>query len=137
MKNIIDVNEFTRAYHAAELGDLVQRGLYKQVGQIRTEYFTMNGAARQVIRRESLAVIHDLHLQKFYAVEQYKGIAIRAEIRDEEMLAAIIETLPTLEPDEGFMYDQSIELSAEEVRRELVVAPEGVEVNDGTEGLDA
>ncbi|CUH74598.1 hypothetical protein AXI70_gp23 [Cronobacter phage Dev-CD-23823] len=137
MRNVIDVNEFTRAFHAAELGDMVQRGLFKQVGQIRTEYFTMNGVARQVIKRENQAVIHDLHLQKYYAVEQYRGIAIRAEIRDEEMLAAIIEMVPTLEEGEGFVYDQSIELKAEEIDESLVRAPEGVEVNDGTEDLNA
>ncbi len=131
MKNIIDINEFTRVFLASELGDQVQRGLFKQVGVIRTEYVYED----RIVKRESQAVIHDLHLQKFFAVEQYRGLAIRAEIRDEEMLEAIRETVPTLEEGEGFTYDQRIELSAEEIDESLVVAPKGVETNDGTEGL--
>lgn len=135
MKNIIDINEFTRTFLASELGDMVQRGLFKQVGVIRTEYFYMNGVARQVVKRESQAVIQDLHLQKFYAVEQYRGLAIRAEIRDVEMLGAIEGIVPELVEGEGFTYDQSIELSSEEIDESLVVAPKGVETNDGTEGI--
>lgn len=135
MKNIIDINEFTRVFLASELGDQVQRGLFKQVGVIRTEYVETNGVATRILKRESQAVIHDLHLQKFYAVEQYRGLAIRAEIRDEEMLEAIREVVPTLEEGEGFTYDQRIELAAEEIDESLVVSPKGVETNDGTEGL--
>lgn len=133
MNNIIDLNEFTRVFKASELGDQIARGLFRQVGVIRTEYFHED----QVIKRQVDAVIYDSHLQRYYAVEQYRGLAIRAQVRDEEMLEAFNGILPELAADEGFTYDQRIELSAEEVDRELVRAPKGVELNDGTEGLDA
>ena len=133
MKNIIDINEFTRVFKASELGDQIARGLFRQVGVIRTEYVH----EEQVIKRQVDAVIYDAHLQRYYAVEQYRGLAIRAQVRDEEMLESFNGILPELAPDEGFTYDQRIELSAEEVDRELVRAPKGVELNDGTEGVDA
>lgn len=133
MKNIIDINEFTRVFKASELGDQIARGLFRQVGVIRTEYVH----EEQVIKRQIDAVIYDSHLQRYYAVEQYRGLAIRAQVRDEEMLEAFNGILDDLAPDEGFTYDQRIELSAEEVDRELVRAPKGVELNDGTEGVDA
>lgn len=133
MKNIIDINEFTRVFKASELGDQIARGLFRQVGVIRTEYVH----EEQVIKRQVDAVIYDAHLQRYYAVEQYRGLAIRAQVRDEEMLEAFNGILDDLAPDEGFTYDQRIELSAEEVDRELVRAPKGVELNDGTEGVDA
>ena len=133
MKNIIDINEFTRVFKASELGDQISRGLFRQVGVIRTEYVH----EEQVIKRQIDAVIYDAHLQRYYAVEQYRGLAIRAQVRDEEMLEAFNGILDDLAPDEGFTYDQRIELSAEEVDRELVRAPKGVELNDGTEGVDA
>lgn len=133
MKNIIDINEFTRVFKASELGDQIARGLFRQVGVIRTEYVH----AEQIIKRQVDAVIYDAHLQRYYAVEQYRGLAIRAQVRDEEMLEAFNGILDDLADDEGFTYDQRIELSAEEVDRELVRAPKGVELNDGTEGVDA
>ena len=133
MKNIIDINEFTRVFKASELGDQISRGLFRQVGVIRTEYVH----EEHVIKRQIDAVIYDAHLQRYYAVEQYRGLAIRAQVRDEEMLEAFNGILDDLAPDEGFTYDQRIELSAEEVDRELVRAPKGVELNDGTEGVDA
>lgn len=133
MKNIIDINEFTRVFKASELGDQISRGLFRQVGVIRTEYVH----EEQVIKRQVDAVIYDAHLQRYYAVEQYRGLAIRAQVRDEEMLEAFNGILDDLADDEGFTYDQRIELSAEEVDRELVRAPKGVELNDGTEGVDA
>ena len=133
MKNIIDINEFTRVFKASELGDQIARGLFRQVGVIRTEYVH----EEQIIKRQVDAVIYDAHLQRYYAVEQYRGLAIRAQVRDEEMLEAFNGILDDLAPDEGFTYDQRIELSAEEVDRELVRAPKGVELNDGTEGVDA
>jgi len=133
MKNIIDINEFTRVFKASELGDQIARGLFRQVGVIRTEYVH----EEQVIKRQIDAVIYDAHLQRYYAVEQYRGLAIRAQVRDEEMLEAFNGILDDLADDEGFTYDQRIELSAEEVDRELVRAPKGVELNDGTEGIDA
>ena len=133
MKNIIDINEFTRVFKASELGDQIARGLFRQVGVIRTEYVH----EEQIIKRQVDAVIYDAHLQRYYAVEQYRGLAIRAQVRDEEMLEAFNGILDDLADDEGFTYDQRIELSAEEVDRELVRAPKGVEQNDGTEGVDA
>lgn len=133
MKNIIDINEFTRVFKASELGDQIARGLFRQVGVIRTEYVH----EEQVIKRQVDAVIYDSHLQRYYAVEQYRGLAIRAQVRDEEMLEAFNGILDDLADDEGFTYDQRIELSAEEVDRELVRSPKGVELNDGTEGVDA
>lgn len=133
MKNIIDINEFTRVFKASELGDQIARGLFRQVGVIRTEYVH----EEQIIKRQVDAVIYDAHLQRYYAVEQYRGLAIRAQVRDEEMLEAFNGILDDLADDEGFTYDQRIELSAEEVDRELVRAPKGVELNDGTEGVDA
>lgn len=115
MKNIIDVNPMTRVFLASELGDQIQRGLFKQVGQIRTEYVQKNieGEESAIVQRSVTAVIHDLHLDKFYEIEQYRGLAIRAEIGDEEMLEAIREVMQTLEPDEGFVYDQRIERGVE------------------------
>lgn len=133
MRNVIDLNDFIRVFKASELGDQIARGLFRQVGVIRTEYVH----EEQIIKRQIDAVIYDTHLQKYYAVEQYRGLAIRAEVRDEEMLEAFNGILGDLADDEGFTYDQRIELSAEEVSRDLVHAPKGVEVNDGTEGLDA
>lgn len=133
MRNVIDLNGFIRVFKASELGDQIARGLFRQVGVIRTEYVHED----QIIKRQVDAVIYDSHLQKYYAVEQYRGLAIRAEVRDEEMLEAFNGILGDLADDEGFTYDQRIELSAEEVDRELVRAPKGVELNDGTEGLDA
>lgn len=133
MRNVIDLNGFIRVFKASELGDQIARGLFRQVGVIRTEYVHED----QIIKRQVDAVIFDSHLQKYYAVEQYRGLAIRAEVRDEEMLEAFNGILGDLADDEGFTYDQRIELSAEEVDRELVRAPKGVELNDGTEGLDA
>nr|UWD77039.1 MAG: hypothetical protein [Bacteriophage sp.] len=115
MKNIIDVNPMTRVFLASELGDQIQRGLFKQVGQIRTEYVQKNieGEESSIVQRSVTAVIHDLHLDKFYEIEQYRGLAIRAEIGDEEMLGHIRELLPTLGDDEGFVYDQRIERGVE------------------------
>lgn len=115
MKNIIDVNPMTRVFLASELGDQIQRGLFKQVGQIRTEYVQKNieGEESAIVQRSVTAVIHDLHLDKFYEIEQYRGLAIRAEIGDEEMLSHIRELLPTLGDDEGFVYDQRIERGVE------------------------
>ena len=104
MKNVIDVNPFIRTFLASELGDQIARGLFKQVGVIRTEYVQQDGTTT----RSMEAVIHDLRLDKLYAVEQYRGLAIRAEIRDEEALAEMRAVLPTLEEGEGFTYDQRI-----------------------------
>lgn len=104
MKNIIDVNPFIRTFLSSELGDQIARGIFKQVGVIRTEYVQQDGTTT----RSMEAVIHDLHLDKLYAVEQYRGLAIRAEVVDEEMLAQMREILPTLEAGEGFTYDQRI-----------------------------
>lgn len=104
MKNVIDVNPFIRTFLASELGDLIARGVFKQVGVIRTEYVQQDGT----VTRSMEAVIHDLHLDKLYAVEQYRGLAIRAEVVDEEMLAQMREVLPTLDEGEGFTYDQRI-----------------------------
>lgn len=131
MKNTININDFTRAFLASELGDIIQRGLFKQVGVIRTEF--VHGD--QIVKREIQAVILDTHLQKFYAVEQYRGVAFRAEVRDEEMLEAFKGILPELGEGAGFTYDQRIELSAEEIDRSLVHAPANVELNDGTDGI--
>lgn len=115
MKNIIDINPMTRVFLASELGDQIQRGLFKQVGQIRTEYVQKNieGEESAIVQRSVTAMIHDLHLDKFYEVESYRGLAIRAEIGDEEMLGHIRELLPTLGDDEGFVYDQRIERGVE------------------------
>lgn len=104
MKNVITVNPFIRTFLASELGDQIARGLFKQVGVIRTEYVQGDGTTTRSIE----AVIHDLHLDKLYAVEQYRGLAIRAEIRDEEALAEMRAVLPTLGEGEGFTYDQRI-----------------------------
>lgn len=104
MRNVIDVNPFIRTFLASELGDQIARGLFKQVGVIRTEYVQADGTTT----RSMEAVIHDLHLDKLYAVEQYRGLAIRAEVVDEEMLAEMRAILPTLEDGEGFTYDQRI-----------------------------
>lgn len=104
MRNVIDVNPFIRTFLASELGDQIARGLFKQVGVIRTEYVQADGTTT----RSMEAVIHDLHLDKLYAVEQYRGLAIRAEVVDEEMLAEMRAILPTLEDEEGFTYDQRI-----------------------------
>lgn len=115
MNNVINVNEHVRAFSAPELGDMIQRGLFKQVGVIRTEYVTVNGAAEHVRGRSIEAVIFDRHLNKLYAVEQYRGLAIRAEIRDEEMLEAMHAMIPQLEDGEGFTYDQRIHEGTEEI----------------------
>lgn len=104
MKNVIDVNPFIRTFLASELGDQIARGIFKQVGVIRTEYVQADGTTT----RSMEAVIHDLHLDKLYAVEQYRGLAIRAEVVDEEALAEMRAILPTLEEGEGFTYDQRI-----------------------------
>ncbi|QGF20961.1 hypothetical protein MA13_gp17 [Pectobacterium phage MA13] len=104
MRNVIDVNPYIRTFLASELGDQIARGLFKQVGVIRTEYVQQDGTTT----RSMEAVIHDLHLDKLYAVEQYRGLAIRAEVVDEEMLAQMREVLPTLAEGEGFTYDQRI-----------------------------
>lgn len=133
MRNVIDVNPYVRTYLASELGDQIGRGLFKQVGVLRTEYVRTDAEGSVVLGRQVEAIIHDSHLDKLYAVEQYKGLAIRAEIRDEEMLASIREILPTLEEGEGFTYDQQVELGQEELGEDVVRVPAGVEVNDGTE----
>lgn len=133
MRNVIDVNPFVRTYLASELGDQIGRGLFKQVGVLRTEYVRTDAEGSVVLGRQVEAIIHDSHLDKLYAVEQYKGLAIRAEIRDEEMLASIREILPTLEEGEGFTYDQRVELGQEELGEDVVRVPAGVEVYDGTE----
>ena len=104
MRNVIDVNPFIRTFLASELGDQIARGIFKQVGVIRTEYVQADGTTT----RSMEAVIHDLHLDKLYAVEQYRGLAIRAEVVDEEALAEMRAILPTLEEGEGFTYDQRI-----------------------------
>lgn len=135
MRNVIDVNPFVRTYLASELGDQIGRGLFKQVGVLRTEYVRTDAEGSVVLGRQVEAIIHDVHLDKLFAVEQYKGLAIRAEIRDEEMLASIREILPTLEEGEGFTYDQRVELGQEELGEDVVRVPKGVETVDG--GLDA
>lgn len=132
MRNVIDVNLYVRTYLASELGDQIGRGLFKQVGVLRTEYVRTEEEGSVVLGRQIEAVIHDQHLDRLYAVEQYKGLAIRSEIRDEDMLAAMRETIPTLEDGEGFTYDQRVVLGAEELGEEAVSIPKGVEVNDGT-----
>lgn len=112
MKNTIDVNPFIRTFLASELGDQIARGLFKQVGVIRTEYVQQDGTTTRSVE----AVIQDLHLNKLYAVEQYRGLAIRAEIRDEEMLEAMLEHIPTLKEGEGFTYDQKVIQNVEDVK---------------------
>lgn len=112
MNNVITINEHVRAFSAPELGDMIQRGLFQQVGVIRTEYVLTDGTVRG---RSIEAVIFDRHLNKLYAVEQYRGLAIRAEIRDEEMLASMHEMIPNLEEGEGFTYDQCITEGTEEI----------------------
>lgn len=117
MRNIIDVNPAVRVFLASELGDLIQKGLYKQVGVIRTEYVREETEENftAVIGRQVEAVIHDEALDKLYAVEQYKGLAIRAEIGDLEIIAAIREILPTLQDGDGFTYDQRVTLGIEQI----------------------
>lgn len=121
MRNVITINEHVRAFSAPELGDMIQRGLFQQVGVIRTEYITVDTAAcgngeKHTVRGRSVeAVIFDKHLNKLYAVEQYRGLAIRAEIRDEEMLEAMFSMIPQLEEGEGFTYDQRIHEGTEEI----------------------
>lgn len=115
MKNVIDVNPMVRVFLASELGDQIGRGLFKQVGIIRTVYTQRNvdGEESPVVQRSITAVIQDLHLGKFYEVEQYRGLAIRAEIADEDILSKINEVLPTLEEGEGFVIDQGLEHGVE------------------------
>ena len=138
MRNVIDVTPKVRAFLANDLGDMIARGLFKQVGQLRTEYVrveaapTGEGTVTTVLGRQSEAIIHDVHLDKLYAVEPYKGLAIRSEIADEEMLASIRGVLGTLEEGEGFVYDQRVTLGQEELGDAYVRVPKGVEVNDGT-----
>lgn len=112
MNNVITINEHVRAFSAPELGDMIQRGLFQQVGVIRTEYVLTDGTVRG---RSIEAVIFDRHLHKLYAVEQYRGLAIRAEIRDEEMLESMHSMIPNLEDGEGFTYDQRITEGTEEI----------------------
>lgn len=141
MNNIIDVNAKIRVFLASELGGLIGSGLFKQVGVLRTEYVrvdaapTGDGEVTTVLGRQVEAVIYDQHLNKLYAVEQYKGLAIRAEICDEEMLAAMRGILPELEDGDGFTYDQRVILGQEELGEDMVRVPKGVEAVDG--GLDA
>lgn len=138
MQNVIDVNSFVRVFLAGELGDHIARGTFKQVGVIRTQYVEQNGCAEREVHRQTEAVIHDAFLGKLYAVEQYKGLAIRSEIRDEEMLAAMREVMPALADGEGFTYDQRIDLGVEDVDTSKALdMSDVVAVNDGTEGLDA
>lgn len=132
MRNVIDVNQYVRTYRASELGDQIARGLFKQVGVLRTEYVRTEEEGSVVLGRQIEAVIHDKHLDRLYAVEQYKGLAIRSEIRDEDMLGAMREIIPTLADGEGFTFDQRVTLGAEELGEEEVSIPNGVEVNDGT-----
>lgn len=141
MKNVIDVNAKIRVFLASELGTLIGQGMFQQVGVLRTEYVrvdaapTGDGEVTTVLGRQVEAVILDKHLGKLYAVEQYKGLAIRAEICDEEMLAEMRATIPTLEDGEGFTYDQRVTLGQEELGSDYVRVPKGVEAVDG--GLDA
>lgn len=136
MMNVIDVNEFIRVFKASELGDHIARGTFKQVGVIRTLYVeTVEGVEREVSRQVE-AVIHDAFLGKLYAVEQYKGLAIRSEIRDEEMLEAMRGILPTLKAGEGFTYDQRIDLGVADVDTSKALDMSDItDVNDGTEAL--
>lgn len=134
MNNVIDVNSFVRVFLAGELGDHIARGTFKQVGVIRTLYVEEG----KEVHRQTEAVIHDVFLGKLYAVEQYKGLAIRSEIRDEEMLAAMREVMPALADGEGFTYDQRIDLGVADVDTSKALdMSDVVAVNDGTEGLDA
>lgn len=135
MKNVIDVNAKIRVFLASELGTLIGQGMFKQVGVLRTEYVRNDEDGQVVLGRQVEAVILDKHLDKLYAVEQYKGLAIRAEICDEEMLAEMRATIPTLEDGEGFTYDQRVTLGQEELGSDYVRVPAGVEAVDG--GLDA
>lgn len=135
MKNVIDVNAKIRVFLASELGTLIGQGMFKQVGVLRTEYVRNDEDGQVVLGRQVEAVILDQHLNKLYAVEQYKGLAIRAEICDEEMLAEMRTTIPTLEDGEGFTYDQRVTLGQEELGSDYVRVPKGVEAVDG--GLDA
>ncbi|APU00364.1 hypothetical protein BN109_029 [Yersinia phage phi80-18] len=131
MNNVINLGPHVRVFSAAELGDYIARGTYRQVGSIRTEY--VNVATKNVARSVE-AVIFDRPLNKLYAVEQHRGIAIRAEILDEEMRQAMLDMIPNLEEGEGFTYDQRITEGTEEIdalNDDLVKA----EVNTGTEGL--
>lgn len=137
MKNIIDVNTKIRVFLASELGTLIGQGMFQQVGVLRTEYVrvepapTGDGEVTTVLGRQVEAVILDKHLDKLYAVEQYKGLAIRAEICDEEMLAEMRAIIPTLEEGEGFTYDQRVTLGQEELGEDMVRVPKGVEAVDG------
>lgn len=135
MKNVIDVNAKIRVFLASELGTLIGQGMFQQVGVLRTEYVRVDDGETTVLGRQVEAVILDKHLDKLYAVEQYKGLAIRAEICDEEMLAEMRATIPTLEEGEGFTYDQRVTLGQEELGSDYVRVPKGVEAVDG--GLDA
>lgn len=141
MRNVIQINPMVRAFAAAELGDQIARGLYKQVGIIRTEYVTVvpaavgEGTVQTVTGRSIEAVIYDMHLDKLYAVEQHRGVAIRAEIGDEEMLRSMKEIIPTLAEGEGFTYDQRITNDVEDIDNSKALDVSDIDALDGTEGL--
>ncbi|WP_368914330.1 hypothetical protein [Proteus mirabilis] len=124
----LKLDKYTIAFKASALGNLIQRGIYAQVGMIRTVYKYPNGTTTKSIE----AVL--VRGKELYAVEQHRGLAISTRITDTEMLNTMFSWLSENEVSngEGFVYDQVIDFGTEDIDREVVESaiaklPEGDE----------
>ncbi|QYW05838.1 putative DNA exonuclease [Vibrio phage vB_VpaP_G1] len=131
------VTEFVSVATAKALGDfLANAPALKQVGVIRTEYRHKDGSVRG---RSIEAVVLDGTEAKLYAVEQHRGVAIIAEIRDTDMRNTMLAEIASFNEDSEntFIYDQIITEGVEEFDGKGLDMSEVVDVNDGTEDLNA
>lgn len=112
----LKLDNYTVAFKASALGNLIQRGIYAQVGMIRTVYKHANGSET----KSTEAVL--VRGKELYAVEQHRGLAISTRITDTEMLNTMFSWLSSndIGNGEGFVYDQVINYGVEEIDRSVV-----------------
>lgn len=112
----IKVNDYVIAFRADQMGTMIQKGTYRQVGTLRTLYVYPEGN----VSRSQTVIVEHVKTGDLYEIEQHRGLAISALIRDEEMLKAMKEHMKTLAEDEMFVYDQEMRYSTEEIEREKI-----------------
>lgn len=117
MSKLIKLDTFTVAFKASALGSQIQKGIYTQVGMIRTLYKRGTSETKSVE-----AVLLHPKTGKLFAVEQHRGLAISTVITDPSMLKAMGDWLNEndITAGEGFVYDQVIEEGVEEIERTTV-----------------
>lgn len=117
MSKLIKLDAFTVAFKASALGSQIQKGIFRQVGMVRTLYRRGTSETKSVE-----AVLQHSKTGKLFAVEQHRGLAISTTITDPAMLKAMGDWLDAndVAKGEGFVYDQIIEEGMEAIERSTV-----------------